>query len=86
MAGRIYNIFFNGDMDEMSAVGYEVMLKWFQFALGMTDIGSHRVMHPTGRLASSIRMEGRGPLQIAIIADEFIAPEAGDPRRRPWPG
>lgn len=71
-----YDVFYNGPPSEITAVGFQVMKKWIAFALGRDEIAAQRVDHPTGRYASSIRMEQLGPLHVAIIADEEIAPEA----------
>lgn len=62
--------------DELSEVGWKVMQKWIAFALGQTELNSHRVQHPSGRMARAIRME-KSPTHIAIILDESQAPEAG---------
>lgn len=70
---RVYDVFTNMDEDTLSEVAYAVMEKWIAFALGKTEINGRRIKDPTGKYASSIRLEGRGVNQIAVIAD---APEA----------
>lgn len=70
---KVYDVFTNLDEDTLTEVAFEVMKRWIAFALGLEEIGGHRIQNPTGRYASSIRIEGRGVNHIAIIAD---APEA----------
>lgn len=72
-----YDVWTDMAPDEISEVGFIVMTKWIAFALGHETLNGKRVGHPTGRYASSIRVEGRGPNHIAVVADEEIAPEAG---------
>lgn len=70
---RAYDVWYDGDPDTLTDIGFEVMKKWFQFAMGWTEIHGHRVKNPTGRMASNIRLVGYSPTHIGIIAD---SPEA----------
>ena len=73
---RVYSVLTDLDIDTLTEVGHAIVEKWIAFAMGRTTIHSHRVAHPTGRMASAIRMEKRGIHEISIIADEELAPEA----------
>lgn len=70
---KVYDIYTDMDEATLTEVGFEIMKKWIAFAMGKEEIAGHFVRNPTGKMASSIRMEGRGVAHIAIIAD---APEA----------
>ena len=72
---RVYDIHTNMDEDTLTEVGFAVYKKWIAFAMGLTELGGHRLENPTGRYASSIRLEGRGFNRVAVVADEEIAPE-----------
>jgi hypothetical protein len=76
MAGKIYTVFTDLDPDQLTEIMFELMKKWIAFAMGEDTINGHRVQSPTGRYASSIRLEGRAVNEVAIVADEDIAPEA----------
>lgn len=76
MPGKVYTVFTDLAPDELTEVAFELMKKWVAFALGQDEIGGMRIQSPTGRYASSIRLEGRGINEVAIVADEDIAPEA----------
>lgn len=73
---RIYDVFYDGDPETMSDVAFQVMLTWISFAMGFQPLHGRQLKHPTGRYASSIRVEGRSPSHIAIVSDEELAPES----------
>lgn len=75
MSNRVYTVLTDLDPESLTAVGFAIMEKWISFAMGKSEIASYRIEHPTGRYASAIRLEGRSETEIAIIADEEIAPE-----------
>ena len=70
---REYYVFTDLSPDELTDVAMEIYKKWIAFSLGLDDVAGYKVMNPTGRMASSIRVEGRSINHIAIVAD---APEA----------
>jgi hypothetical protein len=68
-----YDVFTTLSPDELTAAAHEVLQKWIAFAMGEESLAGYRVLNPTGRMASNIRVEDRGPNHIAVIAD---SPEA----------
>jgi hypothetical protein len=74
---KIYNVYTDLPPEELTAVGFAVMKKWIEFALGKTELNGHRVENSTGLMASAVRVKPRDASHIAIIIDEDIAPEAG---------
>lgn len=70
---KVYDIYMDADSDTLTEIGFNIMKAWFAFAIGTMELHGHRVQAPTGRMASNIRMEGRGPNHVAVIAD---TPEA----------
>jgi len=73
----VFDVFTDLPPSAVTEVGFAVMMKWIAFAMGKDSINGRRIAHPTGRYASSIRLEGHGPNHIAVVADESVAPEAG---------
>jgi hypothetical protein len=73
---RTYDVYTDLSPAEVTEAGYAIMELWIGFALGMDEIHGHRIENPTGRYASSIRLEGRGIAKVAVIADEALAPES----------
>jgi hypothetical protein len=71
-----YDVFTDLSPDEVTEAGYAIMALWIGFAMGKDEIHGFRIKNPTGRYASSIRLEGRGVSRVAVIADEKMAPEA----------
>jgi hypothetical protein len=71
-----YTINTNLDPQQLNVLGLQVYKMWLQFAVGQIALGGKRLFFPTGRYAASIRFERQGEAEIAIIADENVAPEA----------
>ena len=65
------------DPETVTAVGLEIFKAWVDFAMGKSDLGGKRIMHPTGRYASAIQFKKTGIARVAIIVNETTAPEAG---------
>jgi hypothetical protein len=76
MADLVIEVVTDLDPERLNAVGLEIFRKWIEFAMGGGMLGGRRIMHPTGRYASSIRYKRYGQAHVAIIADESVAPEA----------
>jgi hypothetical protein len=70
-----YDVYTDMETEELTEVAYQIMEKWIAFALGEESINGRFLHHPTGRYASSIRIEGRGINHVAVVQDENIAPE-----------
>jgi hypothetical protein len=62
--------------EAVTRIGIEIFALWLDFALGGAALNGRRLIYPSGRYASSLRLEQRGPATVAIIADEDVAPEA----------
>lgn len=75
--GIVYDVYTDLPPEELNFVGERAFALWVDFALGKTAMDGRRIMHPTGRYASSIEFRRYNTARIAIIADEDIAPEAG---------
>lgn len=73
----VYDVYTDLPPDELNAVGRHVFKLWLDFALGRSELGGRRLLHPTGRYASSIEFRQTGRSRVAIVADENVAPEAG---------
>lgn len=72
----VYDVYTDLDQKTITEIAFRVMAIWIEFALGNKELNGHRVMHPTGKLASAVRVEGRGTNHVAVVIDESIAPEA----------
>lgn len=62
--------------EAVTQLGVEIFVMWLDFAMGHTALNGRRLIYPSGKYASSLRLEQRGPATVAILADEDIAPEA----------
>lgn len=63
----------------LTRVGLEIYRRWVEFAMGESSLGNdnpRRLIHPTGRYASSLTFQQMGPTQVAIMVDRTLAPEA----------
>jgi hypothetical protein len=76
MAQVDFHVHTNLDPQQLTLLGLEVFKQWLAFAVGAQALGGKRLFFPTGRYASSIRFEQKGESEVAIIADESVAPEA----------
>jgi len=74
--GFSYIIRTNLPPETITQIGVEIFVMWLDFALGHTALNGKRLIYPSGKYASSLRLEQRGPATIAILADEELAPEA----------
>lgn len=74
-APRVYDVWTDASREDIEAVALEIFKDWLAFAEGKAAIGGRLLMHPTGRYASSLRMD-MDDHHVAIIADEEVAPEA----------
>lgn len=74
---QIYDVYYDGPKSDINDIAVKIAKIWIAFALGKQDIAGHRVEHPTGRMASAIKVERKGTNIVAIVADEDVAPEAG---------
>jgi len=72
----VYDVMTDLDPQSVSEVGKEIFKAWVDFAMGKTDLGGKRLMHPTGRYASAIQFKKLGVAKVAIIVDSNLAPEA----------
>lgn len=70
-----YDVYTDMEAEALTEVAYKIMEKWIAFALGEESINGRFLKHPTGRYASSIRVEGRGINHVAVVQDHTIAPE-----------
>ena len=74
--GLSYVIRTNLAPEEVTRIGVEIFVMWLDFALGGAALNGRKLMYPSGRYASALRLEHRGPSTVAILVDEDIAPEA----------
>jgi hypothetical protein len=70
------NVYTDLSHDSLTRVGLEIFRMWVDFAMGGLEINGKRIAHPTGRYASAIRIDSKGPGHVAVIVDEWRAPEA----------
>jgi hypothetical protein len=75
MRNRVYNVYYDGSPGDITEIGLAIYARWVSFALGQSELNGHRVQHPTGKMASAIRVIERGDNHIGIIFDERLAPE-----------
>jgi len=73
----VYDVYTNADPAELSDIQLHIFRMWAVWATGGMALGGKILRNPTGKYASSIRMESHGLSHVGILADENIAPEAG---------
>ncbi len=73
-----YSVQTDLDPQALTQVAIDTFKIWLAFALGQSDLGgkTRTLMHPSGKYASSISWRKTGESEVAIIADESVAPEA----------
>lgn len=78
MAGssHTYVVKTNLPAEGVTQLAVQIFAMWLDFAMGGAALNGKKLIYPSGRYASSIRLEQEDPLTVAIIADEDIAPEA----------
>lgn len=76
MPNKYWVVLTDFDPQTLTQVGLRVYEQWVSFAMGRTQLQSRQLQHPTGRYASAISRQPKGPYRVAIIADEQKAPEA----------
>jgi hypothetical protein len=68
-----YYVKTNMPPEYLSAVMLAVFESWVKFALGLSELGGRKLVHPTGKYASLLQFRREGESRIAIIADEQAA-------------
>lgn len=71
-----YDVYTDLPPDLLTEVAKETFRLWLNFALGQQSALGKKLKNPTGRYAASLSWKMTSPTQVAIVADETIAPEA----------
>lgn len=52
----------------VTELGVEIFVMWVNFALGIEALGGRKLVHPSGKYASSIQFKQTGESEVAIVA------------------
>lgn len=74
--GDYHVLMTNMKPEDVNRITLEIYARWVDFAMGNTILNGHRIVHPTGRYARSIRVLYEDGIAVGVIADKNAAPEA----------